>query len=46
MDKLIIFTLNRTAKTTVLTEHQKDKLIIRILLNVLQKYMNKENKNQ
>lgn len=42
MDKLILFTLNRTAQTTVLTERQRDKLMIKILLAALQKYMKKE----
>lgn len=42
MDKLILFTLNRTAQTTVLPERQRDKLMIKILLAALQKYMKKE----
>lgn len=42
MDKLILFTLNRTAQTTVLAERQRDKLMIKILLAALQKYMKKE----
>ena len=44
MDKLITFTLNRTAQNTVLTERQRDKLMIKILLAALQKYMKKDKK--
>lgn len=42
MDKFIMFTLNRTANSTVLTERQRDKLMIKILLKALQGYMSKK----
>lgn len=46
MDNLITFALDSTAKAAVLTERQRDKLLIKILLKALQGYMNRKKLNK